>query len=91
MPTRITSKTIPAGELRAGMQVAERDGYLLDIREVVSETPKTITLRVGSDFSISMRGDVTVRLRKSSKVRVPFEVVEEHPVPSDAELEAAGA
>lgn len=42
---------ILANELRAGMQVAENDGFLFDVAEIVSETLKTITVRLCSDYS----------------------------------------
>lgn len=42
---------IKAGELRVGSQVAETDGFLFDVAEIVKETSKTITVRLCSDFS----------------------------------------
>lgn len=42
---------IKAGELKAGSQLAEADGFLFDVAEIVRETPKTITVRLCSDFS----------------------------------------
>lgn len=42
---------IKAGELRVGSQVAEAGGFLFDVAEIVKETPKTITVRLCSDFS----------------------------------------
>lgn len=42
---------IKAGELKVGSQVAEADGFLFDVVEVVKETEKSITVRLCSDFS----------------------------------------
>lgn len=40
------------GELKPGYQLAEADGYLWDVAEIIKETPKTITVRLTSDFSM---------------------------------------
>ena len=42
---------IKASELKVGAQVAEADGFLFDVVEIVKETEKTITVRLCSDFS----------------------------------------
>lgn len=42
---------IKAKELKVGSQAAEADGFLFDVVEIVRETPKTITVRLCSDFS----------------------------------------
>lgn len=42
---------IRASELKVGSQVAEADGFLFDVVEIIKETPKTITVRLCSDFS----------------------------------------
>lgn len=42
---------IKAGEIKAGTQLAEADGFLWDVVEIVKETPKTITVRLCSDYS----------------------------------------
>lgn len=42
---------IKASEIRQGTQLAEADGFLFDVVEIVRETPKTITVRLCSDFS----------------------------------------
>lgn len=42
---------IRASEIRKGTQLAESDGFLFDVVEIVKETPKTITVRLCSDFS----------------------------------------
>lgn len=42
---------ITAGELKKGSQIAEADGFLFDVAEVVKETAKTITVRLCSNFS----------------------------------------
>lgn len=43
--------TILASEIRVGTKLSERDGFIWDVVEVVKETPKTITVRICSDFS----------------------------------------
>lgn len=43
--------TIKASEIKIGTQLAEADGFLFDVAEIVKETPKTITVRLCSDFS----------------------------------------
>lgn len=43
--------TIKAGELKVGTQLAEADGFLWEITEIIKFTPKTITVRLNSDFS----------------------------------------
>lgn len=42
---------IKASELKPGMQLPENDGFLFDVLEIVSETEKTIAVRIASDFS----------------------------------------
>ncbi|MCM1184644.1 MAG: hypothetical protein NC337_14835 [Roseburia sp.] len=42
---------IKASELKAGSQAAEANGFLFDVVEIVQGTPKTITVRLCSDFS----------------------------------------
>lgn len=42
---------LSASEIKVGTQLAESDGFLLDVVEIVKETPKTITVRLCSDFS----------------------------------------
>ena len=42
---------IRAAEIKAGMQVPDVSGFLFEVAEVVKETPKTITVRLCSDFS----------------------------------------
>lgn len=69
---------ISAGELKVGSQVAESDGFLFDVVEIVKETEKTITVRLCSDFS-SFKNHWTVKpdgtpggvlksFRKSTKI-----------------------
>ena len=43
--------TVRAADLRVGTQLAEEDGYLWDVSEIVRETASTITVRLNSDFS----------------------------------------
>ena len=40
-----TEMIINAGQIRTGSQLAEADGFLWDVVEIVKETPKTITVR----------------------------------------------
>lgn len=42
---------IKANEIKVGTQLAEADGFLFDVVEIVKETSKTITVRLCSDFS----------------------------------------
>ena len=42
---------IKAEQIKVGTQLAEADGFLWDVVEIVKETPKTITVRLCSDFS----------------------------------------
>lgn len=42
---------IKAGELKVGSQIAEADGFLFDVVEIVKETEKSITVRLCNDFS----------------------------------------
>lgn len=42
---------IKASEIKVGTRLAEADGFLFDVVEIIKETPKTITVRLCSDFS----------------------------------------
>lgn len=42
---------IKASEIKVGTQLAESDGFLFDVAEIVKETEKSITVRLCSDFS----------------------------------------
>ena len=42
---------IKAEQIKIGTQLAEADGFLWDVVEIIKETPKTITVRLFSDFS----------------------------------------
>lgn len=42
---------ITASDIQVGTQLAESDGFLWEVVEIVKETPKTITVRICSDFS----------------------------------------
>lgn len=62
---------VKASDLKVGSQLAEVDGYLFDVVEVVKETSKTITVRLASDFSMmknhwACNGGVLKTFRKSS-------------------------
>jgi len=42
---------VKASDIKVGTQLAESDGFLFDVVEIVKETEKTITVRLCSDFS----------------------------------------
>ncbi|MCA1025709.1 hypothetical protein LCM23_06365 [Cytobacillus kochii] len=42
---------IEANDIKVGTQLAENDGFLWVVDEIVKETPKTITVRICSDYS----------------------------------------
>lgn len=42
---------ITAASIKVGTQLAEGDGFLFDVVEIVKETEKSITVRLCSDFS----------------------------------------
>jgi len=42
---------IKADQITVGCQLAEKDGFLWDVTEIVKETAKTITVKIHSDFS----------------------------------------
>lgn len=44
-------KIVLAGQLQIGTQIAEADGFLFEVEEIIRQTPKTITVRLCSDFS----------------------------------------
>lgn len=69
---------IKAENIKVGTHLAESDGFLFKVVEIVNETPKTITVRLCSDFS-SFKSHWTVKpdgtpggiiksFRKSSKL-----------------------
>lgn len=76
---------ITADKIRVGTQLAEADGFLWDVAEIVKETPKTITVRLCSDFSSfkqhwtvkpdGMPGGVLKTFRKSSRLYAAGEVL----------------
>lgn len=66
---------VKAGTLKQGMQIAESDGFLFDVAEVIKETEKSITVRLCSDFSSIRKhwhenGGVLKTLRKSTSVYI---------------------
>ena len=68
-------KIIKAGELKAGMQVPEADGFLFDVVEIVKETEKSITVRLASDFSSfkshwAQNGGVVKTFRKTTRLYI---------------------
>ena len=69
---------ISAYQIKVGSQLAESDGFLFDVVEIVKETQKTITVRLCSDFSSihshwttkpdGTQGGVIKTFRKSTKL-----------------------
>lgn len=69
---------IKADELKVGSQIAESDGFLFDVVEIVKETEKSITVRLCSDFSSiknhwttkpdGTKGGILKTFRKSTKI-----------------------
>lgn len=69
---------IKASEIKVGTQLAEADGFLFDVVEIVKETQKTITVRLCSDFSCiknhwtvkpdGTKGGVLKTFRKSTRL-----------------------
>ena len=67
-----------AGELKVGSQVAEADGFLFNVVEVVKETEKSITVRLCSNFTSfkqywaikpdGTKGGILKTFRKSTKI-----------------------
>ncbi|NBI63164.1 hypothetical protein D3Z38_08925 [Clostridiales bacterium] len=70
---------IKAEQIKKGTQLAEADGFLWEVAEIVKETPKTITVRLCGDFSSfaahwtakkdGSPGGVLKTFRKSTKLR----------------------
>lgn len=76
---------ITADKIHVGTQLAEADGFLFDVVEIVKETPKTITVRLCSDFS-SIKSHWTIKpdgtpggvlktFRKTSRLYAAYEEV----------------
>lgn len=69
---------INASQIKVGTKLAEADGYLLDVTEIIKETDKTITVRLCSDFSAchnlwtvkksGEKGGVIKTFRKTTKL-----------------------
>lgn len=69
---------IKASDIKVGTQLAESDGFLFDVVEIVKQTEKTITVRLCSDFSSfpvhwrtkkdGTSGGVIKTFRKSTKL-----------------------
>jgi hypothetical protein len=69
---------IKAEQIKIGTQLAEADGFLWDVVEIIKETPKTITVRLCNDFSSFQQhwtvkpdgtpGGVHKTFRKSSRL-----------------------
>lgn len=47
----VVNMIIKASDIKVGTQLAEADGFLFDVVEIVTETEKSITVRLCSDFS----------------------------------------
>ncbi|MBP3579476.1 MAG: hypothetical protein J6K15_15340 [Lachnospiraceae bacterium] len=56
----MNNSIITANQIKVGTQLAEADGFLWDVVEIIKETPKTITVRLCSDFS-SIKNHWTVK------------------------------
>jgi hypothetical protein len=71
---------IKASEITVGTQLAESDGFLWDVTEIIKETKSSITVRLCSDFSNfknhwsikpdGTKGGVIKTFRKTSKLYV---------------------
>lgn len=64
---------IQAKDIKVGSQLAEADGFLFDVIEIVKETEKSITVRIASDNSSfrshwAENGGVIKTFRKSTKL-----------------------
>jgi hypothetical protein len=69
---------IKASDLKVGTQLAEADGFLFDVVEILNETEKSITVRLCSDFSSfeshwrikkdGTQGGVVKTFRKSTRL-----------------------
>lgn len=64
---------ITAADLKIGSQVAEADGFLFEVVAVTRETPKTITVRLASDYSSfrqhwKCNGGIEKTFRKSTRL-----------------------
>lgn len=62
---------IKAQNIKVGTQLAEADGYLFEVIEIVKETAKTITVRLAQDNSMmkhfwAENGGVIKTFRKTS-------------------------
>jgi len=70
MVGKYSDNLIIAGDLEIGDQIAESDGFLLTVIEVVKETAKTISVKLYSDFSSmkSFQEGKIITFRKSTKV-----------------------
>lgn len=69
---------ITAKNIKVGTQLAESDGFLFTVEEIVKETAKTITVRLCSDFSSfkdhwtvkpdGSKGGIVKTFRKSTRL-----------------------
>jgi DNA-directed RNA polymerase alpha subunit len=68
-------KTILASKIKVGMQIPETDGFLFEVKEIVKETEKSITVRLTNDTCIdknlwSENGGIIKPFRKSTKIYI---------------------
>jgi hypothetical protein len=43
--------TIKASEMKKGTMIFENDGFMWEVIDIVKQTPKTITVKIKSEFS----------------------------------------
>jgi DNA-directed RNA polymerase alpha subunit len=66
-------KMIKASEIKVGYNIYEADGFEFEVKEVVKETEKSITVRLVNDNTIDKRcwnenGGITKTFRKTTNV-----------------------
>lgn len=66
---------IKASEIKVGYTIPESDGFLFEVKEIIKETEKTITVRLINDTTIdkrcwSVNGGLTKNFRKSSNIYI---------------------
>lgn len=64
---------IQAKDIKIGTQLAENDGFMFEVTEIVKETDKSITVKLCSDFSSfkshwKENGGITKTFRKTTKL-----------------------
>jgi DNA-directed RNA polymerase alpha subunit len=68
-------KTILASEIKVGYTIPEADGFLFEVKDIIKQTEKTITLRLTNDTCISKNlwsenGGIIKTFRKSTKIYI---------------------